>query len=570
MSEEPTRRPRRGIPDDSIQPGAETADGSALRTAAAEHHPDDTPAPAGQGWSRSSGESADGPAPRRGLIPDDDPATDTPEQDTEPESSEDGKSSTADPDAAFRPPAGKIPRARSHRTGNRRTATPAADRPHRAAEEPGSASPDELVVDRSPLRRPWVWAVIAVLVVAIVVVAVSRLNHQSPITGASVTPTPSSVTPLPQDSLMSAAEVSRLDTKASWKVDDTLSTIPADSTQTISCIVRDADQPTPQSSWQRSFTASTKTATAALHRADGYADEATAKSVYTQQAASLAACDSVPSLIVSASSVKGLGDEATSLTVAFQGTTIQYRTIVLTRIGREIQAIDASDNHTPIDATAAASAITAAASRGCRLAGGTCPGKVTVSASVPPTSDLPGWLITSDLPRLTPDQGEWQAAAPAGVSSKGTQCEGVTLASASGPRERQQRTYLLYKDSSAPQGFGVDSLRFGFGDAAGAAAFAKKIGDSIASCSKSLTTAKVSDAKSFTGVGEKGAKISGRSFLVTQDAGSGNKAVFQVSVSTVGSSVTYLLANVTTSYRFTDDAWSQLAVRAAERATQAR
>ncbi len=572
MSEEPTSRPRRGIPDSSQGQDAER-DSAAPRPTTA----------------------------RRGLPPD--PA----EQAAEPE-----KPADADPDAAFRRPAAGGSRSRRrnrHRQPGRSssggpsspasphpgqqdsTARPQASSPlaRAATDQPEDAvgaqrgssgrrssgrhaqsGSDELVVNRGSGRRWWVWGLVTVLLAAIVVVAVSRFNHQTPMADAPSSPVSgsASATPLPQDALMSASEATLLDPKSTWQVASTVATVSADSPEAISCIVRDTSHPNPLSTWQRAFTSSAGTGTSALNRVDSYPDVATARTAFTTEAASLAACDSVPALIVSASTITGLADQAMSVTFAFQGATTQYRTVVLARTGREIQALDAASSGSPIAASPAAQAIAEAASRSCTPAAGSCPTTVRTTQAVPPVSGEPGWLITSDLPRLTADQGEWQAAAPAGVSSKGTQCEGVTLATASGPSARQQRTYLLYKDPSAPQGFGLDTLRFTFSNAAGAQAFAKKIGDSIAGCPKTLATAKVGDARTFTGAGEEGARISARSFLVTQDAGSGHQAVFQVSVTTVGNQVVYLLANVTPTYKFSDGAWTQLALRAAQRATQ--
>lgn len=582
MSEEPTSRPRRGIPDSSAPDGAVNTAQSSPSPAQA---PSSSPARAPFSTRHRAEKPAGTAAPRRALpVSDDDDAGPGPGPDNADLDAGD------DPDAAFRRPTRS--RTAQGRRGRPRAGTPApapastrAAPVHRTAarSEPGTDSrpaqrraepdSDQLVVDRSPMHRWWLWSLVAVLLIAIVVVAVSRMGHRAPLAGtpsASVTPSAHpSVTPLPRDSLMSVKEVSRIAPKGAWREDSTESKVANDSLQTISCIVRDASHPNPVATWQRSFSSNEKTGTSALNRVDSYPDEATAKTAFSAESASLEACNSVPALIVSASSVTGLADQAISLTIAFQDATTQYHTVVLARVGREILAVDAADSHSPIDAAPAASALGAAAERSCTSAGGACPAKVTTAAIVPPSPGDPGWLITSDLPRLTPDQGEWQATTPAGVSSKGTQCEGVTLASVSGPTAREQRTYLLYKDPSAPQGFGVDTLRFTFSEESGASAFAKKIGDNIARCSKTLATAKVSGAKAFTGVGENGTRISGRTFLVTQDAGSGQHVLFQVAVGSVGSSATYLLANVTSSYKFSDDSWAQLAVRDAQRASQA-
>ncbi|AXE38221.1 hypothetical protein [Acidipropionibacterium virtanenii] len=616
MSDEPTNRPRRAMPagkgDQTPRGRRDEAENTSARTPSSGPSASPrTPASNGSGPPPSAGSqdasvaNEGGLPPRRGFIPDTDdgpvfeegpfraparsavtPTTPVPPPAGGASPAGDGSTDSTggtDDDSAFRRPAGGSQAHQPHRRHSRRSRNdeptaapqpspsqglPATDR-KAAEDDDGSPSGDQLVVDRSPFRHWWTWAVVAVLLGAIVFVAVSRLGGRTPVAGPSASSAGgSTVTPIPQTALMDAADVRKIDEKANWRIDGTVSKVASNATDSISCIVRDTDHPNPVSTWQRVFSTSTKTATAALHRVDGYADDATARKAFKVEAASLAACDSVPTHIVSAASVSGLGDESVSLTIAYQGAKTQYRTVVLARFGREIQAVDAANYDSAIDAQKTGSAMAGAAARSCDLVGGTCPTTVTAKSTVPPVAGDPGWPVTSDFPRITPDQGEWRQTAEANVSSKGTQCEGLTLATAAGPSERKQRTYLLYQDSTAPQGFGVDQLRFSFSDAKGSAAFAKKIGDSIAGCGKSVKTAKISDAKSFSGIGEKNAAIAGRSFIVTQDTGSGQNAIYQVAVASVGDKVVYLLANVSPSYRFSDADWSQLTVRAAQRATQ--
>lgn len=468
----------------------------------------------------------------------------------------------ADDHAAFRRPSEGQGEPHRESRRSRRRSEPSEAR--RSVPDDG----DELVVERSPLRHWWTWALILVLLAAIAFVTVSRLNHRSTSGPATSSPPHSTVAPLPSSALMELSEARTLDPGATWKVGTTVSKVDPDSPDNISCVIRGSNHPNPVSTWQRTFTSSAKTTTALLDRVDGYTDEQTAEKAFGAEAASLAACDSVPVHIVSAATFTGLGDQSASVTIAYQGSRTQYRTIVLSRIGREIQAVDAADYGSPVDAQKAGAAMATAAARSCRTADGTCPANVTSKTSVPPPAGDRGWPITSDLPRITPDQGQWSQTQVANVSRQGTQCEGVTLATVSGPTARRQRTYLLGQDSSAPDGFGVDELMFTFGDAKGSAAFTKKIGDNIASCSKSSKTAKISDAKTFTAIGENNTAISGRSFIVTQDTGSSNKAIYQVAVATAGNRTVYLLANVAPSYRFSDPDWQQLAQRAGQRATQ--
>jgi len=109
-----------------------------------------------------------------------------------------------------------------------------------------------------------------------------------------------------------------------------------------------------------------------------------------------------------------------------------------------------------------------------------------------------------------------------------------------------------------------------FKDSSAASASAKKIGDSISRCSKNLSTAKVSDAKEVKGPGANGKAVSGRTFTITADAGSGKEIRYQVDIASVNNKVTYLLANTTKAFGFTADEWAKLGLRAAQRASQVR
>lgn len=431
---------------------------------------------------------------------------------------------------------------------------------------------DELSVGH---RHRWVLvALVAALLVAVVVTAVSLVRRQPvPVADESATARPTASVTGPRISsagLLTLAEARTLAPDLTWAVASTTDQVPQDSPDAVSCIVRDDSHPHSIATWQRTFTTTAKTSTAALDRMDQYADEATAKKAYAAEASSLAACNAVPTRIVSAATLTGAGDQSEALTIAYQGIRTQYRTVVLMRVGTVIHALDAANYDSAVPTDKAATALAKAARRSCDVSGGSCPATtVKVTPAVPPASGKKGWLITSDLPRITPDQGEWSSAGITPVTSKGTQCEGVTLATASGPTSRNQRTYLLYKDAAAPQSFGVDEVRLTFPDAKAAAKFASTMRSSLASCSKTLETAKVTKSPAYRGTGQDGAAIEGQSFLVSQDTGGKDPLLFQVSVATVDDQVVYLLANPSSKFRFSDADWKDLTLRAAQRASQA-
>ncbi|MDU1863574.1 MAG: hypothetical protein E6777_07995 [Propionibacterium sp.] len=436
---------------------------------------------------------------------------------------------------------------------------------------------DELIVGGHRINW-WLWALVGLLVLAIIFTVVALVHHkngdQQPapdVTGTSTSSQSSrTVTRLSDKGLLTAEDAKNI-TDDTWTVASTTDKVSSGDSNAISCVVRDTNHPRSVSTWQRALSTNSRTATAALHRIDSYADDAAAQAAYQAELASLASCSSVPAHIVSAATFQHLGDQSQSVTIAYQGVKSQYRTVVLMRMGTVIEALDVANVDSAVPAAKVGTALAAAATRSCDLSGGTCPaGAVKTADAVPPVAGDAGWLITSDLPRITPDAGEWSTTPIGSVTTKGTQCEGVTLATFSGPTARNQRTYLLYQDSAAPQGFGVDEVNLTFKDSSAASASAKKIGDSISRCSKNLSTAKVSDAKEVKGPGANGKAVSGRTFTITADAGSGKEIRYQVAIASVNNKVTYLLANTTKAFGFPADEWAKLGLRAAQRASQVR
>jgi len=436
---------------------------------------------------------------------------------------------------------------------------------------------DELIVGGHRINW-WLWALVGLLVLAIIFTVVALVHHkngdQQPapdVTGTSTSSQSSrTVTRLSDKGLLTAEDAKNI-TDDTWTVASTTDKVSSGDSNAISCVVRDTNHPRSVSTWQRALSTNSRTATAALHRIDSYADDAAAQAAYQAELASLASCSSVPAHIVSAATFQHLGDQSQSVTIAYQGVKSQYRTVVLMRMGTVIEALDVANVDSAVPAAKVGKALAAAATKSCSLSGGTCPTDAVETAdAVPPVAGDAGWLITSDLPRITPDAGEWSTTPIGSVTTKGTQCEGVTLATFSGPTARNQRTYLLYQDSAAPQGFGVDEVNLTFKDSSAASASAKKIGDSISRCSKNLSTAKVSDAKEVKGPGANGKAVSGRTFTITADAGSGKEIRYQVAIASVNNKVTYLLANTTKAFGFPADEWAKLGLRAAQRASQVR
>lgn len=413
------------------------------------------------------------------------------------------------------------------------------------------------------LRRPAVLAGLAgVLVVALVIGGVlwNRDDGAPSATTSRIAPDQVTV-----DQLATPTEAALLGT-AGWAESQTLMSIADDSPIPL-CLGKSADVPVAAKTVQRTLTASTSTL---LHRIDGYAGVTEAERAFSARSAQLGRCSNVPVLITSGLTISGLGDAAVGIRAVLQDPTPIQHVVVVVRTGASIVILDAYEPTNQFAADAVAKLAAAVVARSCATSGGACPtANPTVTPGVPPAGGAAGWLAVADLPRITPGYGRWTAADPSStIKVTGTQCENVTLADVPGPTARAQRSYVLTEDPKAPQLFGVDQVNLTFPTPAEADGFARTIADNITNCPGRVATAKVSSEADAAGTGAQGEAISVRLRTVVQTTASAQPVKYRVAIVTVGSRVIYLFANSSDSFDFTNAAWTQIAVRAGERATQ--
>lgn len=392
-------------------------------------------------------------------------------------------------------------------------------------------------------------------------------------TTASVAQSSSTPTPTPKPAFTKAMLITPQDAskalRGTWTEKQTWDPIP-DSAPGITCMSNLRDMPNTVLSTQRGLSSDAKSQTALLQRLDAYATEADAQKAFQIQLKALSACDDVPALITSAASIERAGDEAFSMTVAFEDDPQVMHTVVLTRNGRTVGLVDVANTDAPaVSGNAALRATAPTLARLCKSSGGTCPdnpiGKVT---NFPPTP-IVGWLAQSDIPRITKGQGMWSSTTPVKVSTTGSQCEDMTFATVKGPQKREQRSYLLTQDDAAPDRFGIDEVLFSFGSDKEASDFAKKVIGNVDGCPKRTSTGKVADAKEVSTTVD-GVQLTGKTWQVTQATGPTSTVIYRVGVVQAGTKVTYTVSNVTKSFNFTTDTWQAVNVRAGLRATQAK
>jgi len=332
-------------------------------------------------------------------------------------------------------------------------------------------------------------------------------------------------------------------------------------TRTPLCVGQDT-QPAAQRSASRLLTSASGSVLQFVYT---FADEPAATQAYAAQLADAGACPHDSVLIAGASTVKGLADSADAVRLTIQATKDEHHVLLLTRSGRTLNTFDVTGDANLSIATVAKVA-SAALARQCS-AGGTCPSTLTVADSLPAAGDPAGWLVAADLPQVTPGSGKWTALPIQAITLQGSQCEDVDLTKVTGTMDSSERVFVLTGDSKAPAQFGIDHAVWRFSTPKAATSLASKLTGNIADCATNTPTATVNAGPSIKGVGN-GVQVTGKTWEITHKLSTGT-IVFRVAVVTAGNRVSYLLANPSKDFDFTDAEWAAIALRAGQRASQA-
>lgn len=326
--------------------------------------------------------------------------------------------------------------------------------------------------------------------------------------------------------------------------------------------------PSAQRTEARRIGASTSEVDAVVQVVETYPDDATASRAYAVREAQAGTCPDTLAWITGASQITGLADTAEAVRLTVQEEQDQFHTLLITRTGRTVSMIDVLTTDGSVSPSDLAVAAAKPLSRLCGGEQGTCPGSIEVANNLPAASNLRGWLVEADLPRITPGAGRWGATDPAAVLSVvGSQCEAVDLRAIAGTSATGQRTFLLADDAQAPAGFGVDQAVYTFASSNLATKLAKKLAKNLSGCADRAPTAKVDEGPRVKTTGANGEAITGSTYLVTQKTET-STMVYRVAVVTIDDQVCYLLANAGTSFDFNDDQWRRIAVRAGQRVSQ--
>ncbi len=370
--------------------------------------------------------------------------------------------------------------------------------------------------------------------------------------------------------MLSAAQAETIDKKRTWKVALTQRGTTEDSPHHPACLATDATEgaPLPQQTVLRLLSSSGSDSPAALHQATSYGSPEEAAQAYAFAARSLGDCAMTGGWIYQGHLIAGVGDQAVGVTIqVLDGSTTEYRTVVLTRTGRIVDVVDVAKPDKAVTAKRVAEVAGSVVDTQCQAAGGACSDEPEAQDGPPPLGgDQPGFLASGDLPPIGPELTRWAGTTPGEPDPdllRGSGCETVDWSKVEA-EERSHRTYLLSDSSSR---FGLDEVLITTADDKAATKLAEKIRDGWKSCSERQLTASVGSLTNISGPGAKSVDVKGWTTEVSQKADA-KTTKYRVGVVAAGPKVTFLFLNPLEDLDLTSDQFDVITLRSGQRASQ--
>ncbi|HVK34594.1 MAG TPA: hypothetical protein VM428_02955 [Microlunatus sp.] len=479
-------------------------------------------------------------------------------------------------------------RSRAERDPDATTLLPRTAGGSRVPQRDDDADDDDPESDPSADRRRLLLMIGAVAVVAILGLvggyAIIKTTGQpiaAPGPSTSPGPTDPGTTPsgetsdpgtalITDDLMLSAAQAETIDKKRTWKVALTQRGTTEDSPHHPACLATDVTEgaPPPQQTVLRLLSSNGSDSPAALHQATSYGSPEEAAQAYAFAARSLGNCSMTGGWIYQGHLVGGVGDQAVGVTIqVLDGSTTEYRTVVLTRTGRIVDVIDVAKPDKAVTAKRVAEVAGSVVDTQCQAAGGACSDEPEAQDGPPPLGgDQPGFLASGDLPPIGPELTRWAGTTPGEPDPdllRGSGCETVDWSKVEA-ESRSHRTYLLSDSSSR---FGLDEVIITTADEKAATKLAEKVRDGWKSCSERQLTATVAKVTDIKGPGAKSIDVEGWSTEVTQKADD-KTTKYRVGVVAAGPKVTFLFLNPLDDLDLTTDQFDVITLRSGQRASQ--
>ncbi|MCL1839046.1 MAG: hypothetical protein FWG47_07050 [Propionibacteriaceae bacterium] len=304
-----------------------------------------------------------------------------------------------------------------------------------------------------------------------------------------------------------------------------------------------------------------------------FADSTLANGFFSQKLKQIGDCPANTALLLKFYEVSNLADQSLAASFLMQVADQDYHTLLFSRTGSIVTVFDVSSSQNPPNPLELAAAVTDSHKTMCDGGSqGACPGLPAVTEVVPPAVGIPGWLATVDLPLLTKNVGVWgsEPAPTTDLKDVGTQCEGPNFPTLSDAETAQHLTYILGDDPNNPpmRALGIDQLIYQFKTNEEAREQAENLISKINTCGSSGSTAVVIPGTEFQGIGRNSYIFSAATFFVEQRTNKDETVQFRVAVVFFENLVTYLMANPTGEYDFSQEQWDAIAQRAGQRLSQ--
>ncbi|HEY5787275.1 MAG TPA: hypothetical protein VIT65_21125 [Microlunatus sp.] len=372
------------------------------------------------------------------------------------------------------------------------------------------------------------------------------------------------------DLMLSAAQAETIDKKRTWKVALTQRGTTEDSPHHPACLATDATQaaPPPQQTVLRLLSSNGSDSPAALHQATSYGSPEEAAQAYAFASRSLGNCSMTGGWIYQGHLIGGVGDQAVGVTIqVLDGSTTDYRTVVLARTGRIVDVIDVAKPDKAVTAKRVAEVAGSVVDTQCQAAGGACSDEPEAQDGPPPLGgDQPGFLASGDLPPIGPELTRWAGTTPGEPDPdqlRGSGCETVDWSKVEA-EARSHRTYLLSDSTSR---FGLDEVVITTADEKAATKLAEKVRDDWKSCSERQLTATVAKITDIAGPGAKSVDVVGWTTEVSQKADD-KTTKYRVGIVAAGPKVAFLFLNPLDDLDLTADQFDVITLRSGQRASQ--
>ena len=370
--------------------------------------------------------------------------------------------------------------------------------------------------------------------------------------------------------MLSAAQAETIDKKRTWKVALTQRGTTEDSPHHPACLATDATEGAspPQQTVLRLLSSNGSDSPAALHQATSYGSPEEAAQAYAFAARSLGNCSMTGGWIYQGHLIGGVGDQAVGVTIqVLDGSTTEYRTVVLARTGRIVDVIDVAKPDKAVTAKRVAEVAGSVVDTQCQAAGGACSDEPEAQDGPPPLGgDQPGFLASGDLPPIGPELARWAGTTPGEPDPdqlRGSGCETVDWSKVEA-EARSHRTYLLSDSSSR---FGLDEVVITTADEKAATKLAEKVRDGWKSCSERQLTATVAKLTDISGPGAKSVDVLGWATEVSQKADD-KTTKYRVGIVAAGPKVAFLFLNPLDDLDLSTDQFDVITLRSGQRASQ--